>query len=144
MLFQFILLTFVPGLIALKFLGFLREINPFTKDKLWETVLDYIFMAFFINLLTYFAIFLNEPSEVVYFSIFSQSRLSDAGFVFKFSLISFMSSLIVAPIYYFVGCHGREFFHQLKEEFEKTRKDDEIPEKSTLELKEPTQKSSLK
>lgn len=95
MIYLWILLQLVPPLLALKVRGRTQNFNYFTKSTGKKTVFDFIYSSFFISLITYFIIFLNDPNEKVYISLFSESRLSDVGYVVKFSLLSLASSLTV-------------------------------------------------
>lgn len=121
MFFLFILLTLAPPMIALKCSCFITNRTPIVKEQLLATVQDFLIMAFIINMMTYFAIYINQPNEVVYFSLFKESRLYDAGFVFKFSAISFVSALVVGPIFGIISKYASTFRVLLKEELEKEK-----------------------
>lgn len=71
----------------------------FTKDTAMKTLGDLTIMSFFITLLLYFVMYLNDPNETVVLDIIHGGRLTEVGFVFKHAVISLVGAILVGNCY---------------------------------------------
>lgn len=101
MFYLWFILQFTPPLIALWLHSKKSKEVYFTKESLLHTIADYLVMSFIITLFVYFVIYMNNPNEIVYLDIISGGKFQEAGFVFKYSVISLVSATFVGNFYSF-------------------------------------------
>lgn len=101
MIYLWFILQFTPPLIGLWLHSKKTKEVFFTKETIMNTIGSFMVMSFFIVLLTYGVMFLNDPNEIVQLELFTGGRLQDVGFVLKYGVISLISSIIVGNMYSF-------------------------------------------
>lgn len=98
MIYLWILLQVSPALIAL----YLHQKKSgeifFTKDSLGKTIGYFLVMSFFITLMAYGVVFINDPNEIVDLHLFTEGKFQEVGFVFKYGVVSLVASIIVGNV----------------------------------------------
>ncbi len=101
MFYLWFLLQFTPPLLSLWLHSNKTKEVFFTKETILKTIGNFMVMSFFIVLITYGVMFLNQPTEMAQFELFSGGRLAEVSFVFKYGVVSLIASVIVGNLYSF-------------------------------------------
>ena len=86
-----------PGLIAVRVLWKGRDIG---RKQLFSAVSDYVIFSFLIQMMTYGVMWFSFTDRTVSFSmnISAISHISSAGFVFKYSSVSFALAIVLPVV----------------------------------------------
>lgn len=108
MIYQSILLLIVPGLIALKVYSKIIKREIFSKANIVGNIYDYFILSFLINMVVSFALFVNgNPASFSGVYLFS-------SFVFKYSLVAFMTAVVIGLLYSLLSFDFKSYIAELK------------------------------